>query len=154
MAPVSVNVPAPVSVPPDCDRFAVTLDDPVAILKIPPLSDTVPVPVRAVPLDTTNVPPPKSTAAPDDADNAPVPDNVPPPRKLSTPVSAWIDPVSVKATLTTLVPVPPVLESVPSLTNVPPDGEPPLAWMVASSRNLNIDPNVLSSVAPEAKYRP
>ena len=53
-----------------------------------------------------------------------------------------------------LVPVPAVLERVPSLSKEPPEGLPPSLWIEVSVTKAKLAPARLSKVAPSWRYRP
>ena len=119
-----------------------------------PLKLIVPAPESEEPAATANVPPWKSRSAPAPAVSVAAPEVVPPPHRPSVPDVAWMGPVSVSVTPIALVPVPPVFDSVPALTNAPPAGLPPLLKICASLTNVKLAPASLFSVPPLSMYNP
>jgi hypothetical protein len=91
---------------------------------LPVVGESVPPETRILPPSVTaedivpNVPPPSSMAPEFDVAN--VPPSEPPSVKSSMPLAALTVPVLSRAAATVLVPLPPVLASVPTLSNVLP----------------------------------
>src|SRR5271157_2698919 len=114
-APLRVSVPAPLIVPPFSANAAAEVTVPVGIVNVPPRTATVPAPENVVPSPRLAVPASKPSTVLAAADRAPVLETVVVPWSEITPEETCTvpAPVSLKVTATTLVPVPPVLESVP-----------------------------------------